>query len=172
MPGFWFEWITNGSSSPLKALNQGAASNRLSEAHTEWLRAQIWSKKWRFAERGWATAESGLFDSGSKMSGRSKCTAGGDEESSKRSRETEPHASHKHIVDIHTGARTDSYYCASPFGVHMTPLSLHIAQCCSIKATLKHVAAEWLIRISCTCNAKGFNFTLSEGEEHWLLSSL
>lgn len=67
-----------------EGLNQGAASNRLSKAHTEWLRAQIWSKKWRFAEWSWATAESELFDSGSKMSGRSKCTAGEDEESTKR----------------------------------------------------------------------------------------
>lgn len=44
-----------------------------------------------------------LFDRGSKASGRSKCTAGGDEESTKRSGEMESHATHKHNVDMQCG---------------------------------------------------------------------
>ena len=99
-----------------KGLNQGAASNRLSEAHTEWLQAQIWSKKWRFAEWSWATAESELFDSGSKMSGRSKCTAGGDEESTKRGGEMGSHASHTGVYCGHTVTHTftlQMYNCVS-----------------------------------------------------------
>lgn len=45
---FWtsYKWIF----SLLRSFNRGAASNRLSEAHTEWLGAQIWSEKWRFAK--------------------------------------------------------------------------------------------------------------------------
>lgn len=45
------------------------------------------------------------------MSGRSKCTAGGDEGSTKRSEETGSHASHKRIADIqsHILSRSHSH---------------------------------------------------------------
>lgn len=43
------------------------------------------------------------------MSGRSKCTAGGDEASTKRSGEMGSHASHKHIADIESRILSDSH---------------------------------------------------------------
>lgn len=67
------------------------------------------------------------------MSGRSKCTAGGDEESTKRSGETGSHASHKHIADIqsHTFALTHTFRIVSlydPLPARITPRKLNAIQ--------------------------------------------
>lgn len=109
-----------------------------------------------FAEWSWATAESELFDSGSKMSGRSKCTAGGDEGSTKCRGKAKSHASHKHTVDIQS--HTDAIIKVDLLGCLYMTLSLHISypeiKCYSIKSTLKNVSTEWLIQININCSAK------------------
>lgn len=97
------------------------------------------------------------------MSGRSKCTAGGDEDSTKRSGEMESHASHKHIVDIQSHKQSLAFTLAHTFIIVYllavyTSLFLHISypeiKCCSINFFFKNVSAEWLIELNLNCYAK------------------
>ena len=141
-----------------KGWSQGAASNRLSESHTEWLQARIWSEKWRSAEWSWATAESELFDSGSKMSGGSKCTAGGDEERWN-------HTPVTRVLWTHTVTKCVSSWC--PYDP--SPRVYHRQEGKAMKLKSLKLPVQSGARTSTA--QRFFNFTLSEGEEHRALSS-
>lgn len=137
-------------------LHQRAASNRLSEAHTEWLQAQIWSKKWRFAAWSWSDdRERALLTADQRR-------VGGQSVQLVEKRRAQ------NVCQSHT-LWTGSHPFQSQFRTVCLDGSLP-AHTEKWNAIQLNVIYKWLIWINLNC--KGFNFTVSEGEEHWALSSL